>query len=55
MTHFINPAENVENADAIVQRLMAARDHVSECIGTQVMRQALECKTRAGAAASSSA
>jgi Zn-dependent alcohol dehydrogenase len=50
MTHFINP-KDVENVvDTIVQLTDGGADYSFECIGnTKVMRQALECTTRAGA------
>jgi S-(hydroxymethyl)glutathione dehydrogenase/alcohol dehydrogenase len=56
MTHFINPNEVENVVDHIVQLTDGGADYSFECIGnTKVMRQALECTTRAGASRSSSA
>ena len=44
MTHFLNPKDQANIVDAIVQLTDGGADYSFECIGsTQVMRQALEC------------
>ena len=44
MTHFLNPNDESDIVDAIVQLTDGGADYSFECIGnTQVMRQALEC------------
>lgn len=44
MTHFLNPDDESDIVDAVVQLTGGGADYSFECIGnTQVMRQALEC------------
>ena len=44
MTHFLNPNEEKDIVDAVIQLTDGGADYSFECIGnTQIMRQALEC------------
>jgi S-(hydroxymethyl)glutathione dehydrogenase/alcohol dehydrogenase len=55
MTHFVNPKDGDDVVGALVELTRGGADYSFECIGNvEVMRQALECATRAGASRSSS-